>query len=146
MSSPRLFLSLCFSNIFGRTIYFLLASDVLLFCPVTHMVGLALDDNAFASPHLTSAERVFTVKNQAPAQCTPLRWKDEWLKKPVFRRVDGSGASPDEALPYHIFNEDIKHQSLDAGMQRALTARAWRRWRANDLNGTSHSSIAEQVY
>ena len=134
------------SNKFGRTIYFLLASDLLIFCAVTHIVGLALDDNAFASPHLTSAERVFTVKNQAPAQCTPLRWKKEWLKKPVFRRVDGSGVSSDEALLYHTLNEDIKHVSLDAGMQRALTPRAWRRWRANGLNGTSSSPAAEQGY
>lgn len=124
----------------------MLASDVLIFCPVTHIVGLALDDDAFASRHLTSAERVFAVKNQAPAQCTPLRWKDEWLKKPVFRQVNGSGTSPDEALLYHTLREDIKHESLDAGMQRALTPRAWRRWRANDLNGTFNSCAAEHAY
>ena len=134
------------SNKFGRTIYFLVASDLLIFCPVTHIVGLALDDNAFESKHLTSAERVFTVKNQAPAECTPLRWKEEWLKKPVFRRVDGSGTSPDEALLYHTMREDVKHGSLDAGMPRALTMRAWRRWRANGLNGTFDSSAAEEVY
>ncbi|RYP74213.1 hypothetical protein DL771_003146 [Monosporascus sp. 5C6A] len=88
--------------------------NVLIFCPVTHIVGLALDDNAFASPHLTNAERVFTVKNQAPAQCTPLRWKDDWLKKPISRQVDSSGVSPDEALLYHTLREDLKHQSLEA--------------------------------
>ncbi|KAK3897428.1 hypothetical protein C8A05DRAFT_47960 [Staphylotrichum tortipilum] len=127
------------------TIYFLLSSDLLIFCVVTHIVGLALDDNAFDSPHLTSAERVFGVKNQAPAQCTPLRWKKAWLKKPVFRRVDGSGVSPDEALAYHTLNEDIKHASLEAGMQRALTARAWRRWRANGLNGEAPDAVRDQV-
>jgi hypothetical protein len=104
------------------------------------MVGHALDDNAFASEHLTSADRVFAVRNLPPVHCTPLRWKDEWLKKPVFRRVDSSGTSPDEALLYHTLNEDIKNQSLDAGMETALTGRAWRRWTSNNLNGTLGTS------
>ena len=71
-------------NKFGRTIYFVLASGVLLFCPVTHMAGLALDDNAFASPHLTSAERVFTVKNQAPSSVYSTSMEGRVTKETCF--------------------------------------------------------------
>lgn len=49
----------------------MLASDLLIFCPVNHIVGRALDNNALASPHLMNAEHVFTVKNLFPAQYTP---------------------------------------------------------------------------
>ena len=109
-----------------------------MYCPVTAFVGHALDDNAFESPLLTSAERVFAVRNRPPVQCTALRWKKEWLKRPVFRKVDNTGVSPDEAVPYHIINEDLQNQSLDDGNETPLTGRAWRRWRANNMNnGTS---------
>jgi hypothetical protein len=51
---------------------------------------IAVHDGAFAAPSLTSVSRVFQVKNRGPVKCTPLRWKKEWLKRPVFRRFDGS--------------------------------------------------------
>jgi hypothetical protein len=63
-------------------------ADMLILCPILAFVNLAIRDKAFAAPSLTSARRIFTVKNTGPVQCTPLRWKEEMLKVPVFRRVD----------------------------------------------------------
>ena len=108
------------------------------------MIGHALDDNAFMSEHLMTAANVFAVKNRPPVQCTPLRWKDEWLKRPVFRRTSSLGVSEDEALLYQTLCDDVKNQSLDAGMEEALTARAWRRWRANNLNGTLDTAAKQR--
>jgi hypothetical protein len=65
------------------------AIDLLVFCPVTVVVSLAIRDKEFDAANLTSAQAVFDVRNWGPVQCTPLRWKESMLKTPVFRRVDG---------------------------------------------------------
>lgn len=112
-------------------------------CPITAIVGLANRDKAFDAPSLTSARRVFAVRNVPPAQCTPLRWKEEMLKVPVFRRVDNVNKAGDpsikvekmEAFPYSVLRDASKQQSLDAGFEQALGPRAWRRWTANEANG-----------
>ena len=70
-------------------------------CPITVIVGLALRDNAFDAPSLTSARRVFNVRNLGPVQCTPLRWKEEKLKVPVLRRMD-DGPPPATSDPIRV--------------------------------------------
>jgi hypothetical protein len=86
----------------SRTIFFFFADEMLLFCPITVIVGLALHDQAFAAPSLISAEAVFNVQNWGPVKYTPIRWKDEWLKKPIFRLCDASGTLTDEPQPYYL--------------------------------------------
>jgi Protein of unknown function (DUF3435) len=57
------------------TIFFF-ATDMLIFCPITVVVGLAIRDKAFDAINLTSAQAVFGVRNWGLVQCTPLRWKE----------------------------------------------------------------------
>ena len=105
-------------------------------------------DRAFAASKFTSARAVFQAKNRGPVKCTPLRWKEEWLKRPVFRRRDDSVAedesdgavSEDDAgkyqpLPYQKLHDDMARQSLDAGEENAIEPKAWRRGAANAANG-----------
>ncbi|KAF3763133.1 hypothetical protein M406DRAFT_73780 [Cryphonectria parasitica EP155] len=62
----------------------------LIFCLINVIVCLAVLEGVFAASDLTSARQVYQIKNQGPVTCTPLRWKEEWLKEPVFRRCDDS--------------------------------------------------------
>ena len=107
----------------------------IILCWITVIISLALCDSAFHAPSLTSAERIFQVRNRGPVKCTPLRWKKEWLKRPIFRRSEGSDVSIDEALQYHKLRDDLKRQSLDCGFEKALEPRAFRRGAANAVNG-----------
>jgi hypothetical protein len=147
----------------SRTVFFFTLTRRLIFCLITVIVSLAVHDSAFAAPSLTSVRRVFQVKNRGPVKCTPLRWKKEWLKRPVFRRFDdsiipaiassaaaehtGGGASGSqddrsedeprhyEPLPYHKLRDDMERQSLDYGCERPIEPKAWRRGAANAANG-----------
>src|SRR5690349_11991521 len=87
------------------TIFFFTEVDDPIFCPITHLVSLALADDAFEAPSLTTPERVFEHKVWGPVLCTPVRWKQEKLKTPIFRREErtGDGPSLETALPYSQF-------------------------------------------
>ena len=119
---------------------------MLLFCPITVIVGLALRDKAFAAPSLTTAEAVFNVKNWGPVGCTPIRWKEKWLKKPIFRHCDASGTSPDKPQPYYMLRADMERETLESGFEEALGPRAIRRWTANEVNGTFYLSTLAARY
>ena len=80
----------------------------IILCWITVIISLALCDGAFDAPSLTSAERIFQVRNRGPVKCTPLRWKKEWLKRPIFRRSEGSDVLLDEALQYYKLRDDLK--------------------------------------
>ena len=43
-----------------------------IFCPITHLVSLAIADGAFEAPSLTTAGRVFEHKVWGPVVYTPL--------------------------------------------------------------------------
>lgn len=111
----------------------------MIFCPITVIVSLALCDGAFDAPSLTTARRVFETKNRGLVSCTPLRWKQEWLKRPVFRRFESSLLSKDEALPYHKLRDDMERQTLDAGFENSIGPKAFRRGAANSANGMLES-------
>jgi hypothetical protein len=107
----------------------------LIFCLITAIVSLAVCDGAFEAPSLTCARRVFEVRNSGPTKCTQLRWKQVWLKRPVFRQICGATTSTDEPLPYHRLRDDMARQSLDCGCEKAIEPKAWRRGAANKANG-----------
>ena len=101
-----------------------------------------MHDCAFAVSKFTSAREVFEAKNRGPVKCSALRWKEEWLKRPVFRQHDESTAEEEfdereyQPLPYHKLHYDMERQSLDAGMENKIEPKAWRRGAANVANGT----------
>ncbi|KJZ68865.1 hypothetical protein HIM_11746 [Hirsutella minnesotensis 3608] len=83
------------------TIFLFAGTRKLMFCIITVIVSLAISDQAFDAPSLKTASNVFQIQNRGPGQCTPLRWQEEWLKRPVFRGFDGSTISQRRPLPYH---------------------------------------------
>ncbi|XMA20272.1 hypothetical protein WAI453_013063 [Rhynchosporium graminicola] len=54
------------------TIFFFTEVDDPIFCPITHLVSLAIADGAFEAPSLTTVERVFEHKVWGPVVSTPL--------------------------------------------------------------------------
>ncbi|KAK4107064.1 hypothetical protein N656DRAFT_840631 [Canariomyces notabilis] len=115
------------------TIFFFTPTRRLIFCFITVIVSLAVHDRAFAASKFTSVREVFQYKNRGPVKCTPIRWKEEWLKRPIFRRLGDSEYQP---LPYQKLLDDMTRQSLDAGEERAIEPKAWRRGAANAANGS----------
>lgn len=106
-----------------------------MFCIITVIVSLAVSDQAFDVDGLTTASSVFRLRNRGGRLCTPLRWKSEWLKRPVFRGYDGAAVALEKPLPYHKLNDDMERQTLDAGFERAFGPKAFRRGAANVANG-----------
>ncbi|KAK3935373.1 hypothetical protein QBC46DRAFT_453549 [Diplogelasinospora grovesii] len=127
------------------TIFFFTLTRRLMFCLITVIISIAIDDKAFDAPSLTSVRRVFGVKNTGPVTCTPLRWKKEWLKRPVFRRFNGPDLSEDEALQYPKLRDDMGRQSLDAGEEKPMQPKDWRRGAANEANGKAPDAVRDQM-
>ncbi|KAK4172699.1 FluG domain-containing protein [Triangularia setosa] len=123
------------------TIFFFTPTRRLIFCFISVIVSLAVHDSAFAASKFTSARAVFQARNRGPIKCTPLRWKEEWLKRPVFRRHDDSK-----------LHDDMERQSLDAGEENAIEPKAWRRGAANTANvlfyqcvGSASDAVRDQM-
>ncbi|KAK4116055.1 FluG domain-containing protein [Canariomyces notabilis] len=136
------------------TIFFFTPTRRLIFCFITVIVSLAVYDGAFAASKFTSVREVFQAKNRGPVKCTPFRWKEEWLKRPVFRQFDDSvleGGLEDpscpqyQPLPYHKLRDDMARQSLDAGFEKAIEPKAWRRGAANAANGNASDAVRDQM-
>ncbi|KAI6777633.1 uncharacterized protein J7T54_002767 [Emericellopsis cladophorae] len=127
------------------TIFFFIAIKRLIFCPILAIISLALDDEAFDAPSLTTAERVFRIKSRGPVQCTHLRWKQKWLERPIFRGFDGSSTSEEKALPYYKLRDDMERQTLDAGFEEPIGPKGFRRGAANAANGKAPNAVRDQV-
>ncbi|OAQ59732.1 FluG domain-containing protein [Pochonia chlamydosporia 170] len=127
------------------TIFFFTPSRKLICCPISLILALALHDHAFDAPSLTSASRVFESQVWGPIECTPLRWKEDMLKVPVFRRIRGGELSANEPMPYSKLNYDMGRQSLDSGHEKAFTPKFARRGAANAANGDAPDSVRDQM-
>lgn len=119
----------------ARTIFYFTPTRRLIFCLISVIISLAVDDQAFAATSLTTPRSIFEVRNTGPVKYTPLRWKEEWLKKPIMRRVDGCVTSKEEPVPYHKLKDDMARQSLDAGEEKAVEPKDFQRGAANVANG-----------
>jgi hypothetical protein len=117
------------------TIYFFTEVDDLIFCAITHLVALALADDAFEAPSLTTPERVFEHKVWGPVLCTPLHWKQEKLKTPIFRQhepsADGCNPTTEAALSYSQFRQSLNRLGRAAGFKETLTSYCFRCGTAN---------------
>ena len=67
-------------------------------CPISHILAKALAENIIANDgYQTSAEAFFSTRLSRKA--VKIRWKKEWLHKPVFRRtLNALGEKSDEPL------------------------------------------------
>jgi hypothetical protein len=108
-----------------------------MFCAVSVILALALDDDAFAASSLKDASAVFGSKPPLCKESTPLRWKASKLKTPVFRRYRRATLSEHEAMLYSKLRDDMGKQSLESGFEKKWTPRFARRGAGNAANGMS---------
>ncbi|KAK4172310.1 hypothetical protein QBC36DRAFT_390518 [Triangularia setosa] len=133
------------------TIFFFTPTRRLIFCFISGIVSLAVHDSAFAASKFTNVRTVFQARNRGPIKCTPLRWKEEWPKWPVFRHHDDSVAEEESGerkyrpLPYQKLHDDMERQSLDAGEENAIKPKAWRRGAANAANDNASDAVRDQM-
>ncbi|RFU72177.1 domain containing [Trichoderma arundinaceum] len=127
------------------TIFFFTPAKKLIFCVILVILAIALHDNAFVASSLTNASRVFETKVWGPGNYIALRWKEEKLKVPVFRQIQGTTLSLNEAMPYSKLNYDMGRQSLDSGFEKAWTPRFARRGAGNAANGDASDAVRDQM-
>ncbi|EEY22890.1 conserved hypothetical protein [Verticillium alfalfae VaMs.102] len=128
------------------TIFSFTPTRELIFCPVSIMIALALHDQAFDAPSLTNATRVLGTKNWGSTKCTPLRWKEDVKKIPVFRRFGrGGDLSKTEDMLHSKFRDDLGRQSLDAGFEQRWTAKIFRRGASDAANGNAPDVVRDQM-
>ncbi|KFY93086.1 hypothetical protein V500_03919 [Pseudogymnoascus sp. VKM F-4518 (FW-2643)] len=122
------------------TIFFFTEVDDPIFCAITHFVSLALADEAFEAPSLTTPKRVFEHKIRGPVNCTELHWKEEMLKTPIFRRDDSEAA-----LPYNQLRDPLNRLGKIAGIKEKLTSYCFRRGTANVVDHAATDAVRDQV-
>ncbi|KAL5315253.1 hypothetical protein ACEPPN_017905 [Leptodophora sp. 'Broadleaf-Isolate-01'] len=113
------------------TIFFFTEVDNPIFCPITHLVSLAITNRAFEAPSLTTIERVFKHK-------TPIFRQD---KKPA----DSVVTSPTLALTYSQFRDYLNRLGHKAGFLEKLTSYWFRRGTANVVDRTATDAVRDQV-
>ena len=113
-------------------------NDYLMFCPVLYMLALAFADNAFASDDIKSAQDIHKLIVPEFKESIYLKWKDEWMSRPIFRRacstVDGPVTSMVKALPYASYASHLSRLAIGAGFRASFTAYAFRRGAAQVIN------------
>ncbi|KAN0133029.1 Protein of unknown function (DUF3435) domain containing protein [Lactarius tabidus] len=124
------------------TIFYFTPTKRLIFCLITLIVSIAVLDGIFESPTLTSVEPVFTAGISGPVSYLPLRWKKEWLKRPVFQHCDSDLNSP---LPYHTLHDYMGRQSLDMGYERPIHPKDWQRNMGNTVNSPASDTVCDQI-
>ena len=75
------------TNAYYRTIFTSTLARRLIFCPVTVIFSLALADGVFEAENMTSLRQILSA-GPVTLNCTVFHWKEEWLKRPIFRRCD----------------------------------------------------------
>ncbi|XP_044724710.1 FluG domain-containing protein [Hirsutella rhossiliensis] len=63
----------------------------------------------------------------------------------LLHRFDGSPVSQERPLPYHKLNDDMERQTLDAGFEKALGPKTFRRGAANAANGNASDAVRDQM-
>ncbi|KAH7370272.1 hypothetical protein BKA65DRAFT_589640 [Rhexocercosporidium sp. MPI-PUGE-AT-0058] len=131
------------------TIFFFTEVDDLIFCPITHLVSLAIADEAFEAPSLTTVERVFEHKVWGPVVSTPLSWKQGMIKTPIFRQDErpatGVITSLTLALTYSQYRDCLNRLGLATGFLEKLTSYCFRRGTANVVDLYNGAYINERV-
>jgi hypothetical protein len=122
-----------------RKTYTFNLDDNPVFCLITHIVGLAFDDEAFAAPDLVSPEILFRLKARGESGCQQIPFKRDILDTPVFRRAvktkQGVQTSPTAGLIDSIYQSWVKRLGEALGYVQTLTTYCLRRALGNAVNG-----------
>ena len=111
---------------------------MLAFCPIAHILALAIADDAFEPQIARNVESLFHAEVRNDRLTTQLRFKASMQDVPIFRQatrsVQGIRTSPDKALRYHVFNDYLQRLGRGTGFREILTAYCVRRGTGNSLD------------
>lgn len=112
--------------------------DMLIYDPLIPIMALAFADSAFLN-ELKDPEDICKLVVPANSDRIRLRWKEEWLKRPVFRDVELSGGavriSLTKALQYRKERHHLIRLGRSIGLAKALEWYDLRRGSGKKLNG-----------
>ncbi|EDN93943.1 predicted protein [Sclerotinia sclerotiorum 1980 UF-70] len=110
-----------------------------ILCPVSHILAIAIRDNAIKVDGFTHAEPFFTSNLQDPTKAVLVHWKPEKLKVPIFRQTvwtfDGLSTSEHKALCYSTFAYYLDRLGWATGFAQKLTSYCFRRGTGNAVDG-----------
>ena len=112
--------------------------ECLAFCPVLHLLSIALADNAIVG--FQSADAVYKATLQDGAKPLRFRWRADMMDKPVFRK-DKHGRLEDGPMRYHSISYDWRRLIELAGFRDPAPLYSLRRGCGNALNGRLHLFI-----
>jgi hypothetical protein len=103
----------------------------------------AIRDNAILVDGYTSAEPFFaTDLGSQNVKAMKVHWKQEWLKRPVFREsvgtMNGWVKSMTEPMTYSKYAVYLNRLGRDSGFEDKLTSYCFRRGCANAIDGMYH--------
>lgn len=102
------------------------------------MLSLAFADEAFDLDDIRSVQDIYSHIVPDFKESTLLRWKDEWMPRPIFRRAccmpGGLVTLSVKALPYRSYVSQMSALGSGAGFRAGLTAYAFRRGAGQVIN------------
>ncbi|APA11274.1 hypothetical protein sscle_07g060440 [Sclerotinia sclerotiorum 1980 UF-70] len=120
-----------------------------ILCPVSHILAIAIRDNAIKVDGFTHAKPFFTSNLQDPTKAVLVHWKPEKLKIPIFRQAvwtfDGLSTSEHKALRYSTFAYYLDRLGWAAGFAQKLTSYCFRRGTGNAVDGAATTAVRDQV-
>lgn len=113
--------------------------DMLLYDPLILIMALAFCDNAFLND-LDGPQRLYSFVVRPGQDRIRIIWKEEWLKRPVFRGIEdsehGIQISLDKALTYQKERKHLIRLGRSIGLEKLLEWYDLRRGSGKKLNGT----------
>jgi hypothetical protein len=116
------------------TWFILIEEDNPLLCPVSHLLAKALAEGVIENPGYQSAEMFFNTRLTHDA--VKIRWKKDWLHKPVFRDTVPTLAGFDKSDEPHTagkFDNRTRALGKDSSIEEDLTQYCSRRGFANPV-------------
>lgn len=110
--------------------------SLLLACPITHLLALALDDGAFRSVSLNDSSRLVALKLPPDCNQVKISWRKDYLETPLLRECDSGGdtsaVSPLTATQSRYW---LKRLGENIGLPSNLTFYDVRRGVSNAIDG-----------
>jgi hypothetical protein len=115
-------------------------NDLPILCPISHIVARAIRDDAILADGWDNPAKLFaTDLRRMGRPAIQIRWKPQWLKRPVFRRsvrVQNVWVkSETEAFAYSKYNFYLKRLGIAVGLVDILTSYCFRRATLNAVDG-----------
>ncbi|ELR03151.1 hypothetical protein VC83_09677 [Pseudogymnoascus destructans] len=120
-----------------------------ILCPVSHVLSIAIKDNAIEVEGFSHAEPFFTSHLQHPTKAVLIHWKPEMLKRPIFRQAvrtcDMFRTSEWKALRYSTYAYYLDRLGWATGFEQKITSYCFRRGTGNAVDGAATTAVRDQI-